>query len=67
MGGGQRGVGVGRGEKKCKNMEGREKRKILRAALREGIKETRDGSGEAYSHVHPLIFENIGDDSYGFK
>ena len=57
------GVGVGRGMKQCKNMEGREKRKILRVPLREGRRETRGGKGEAY----PLIFENKGDDSFGSK
>ena len=62
-----RGGGVGRGMKKCKNMEGREKRKIFCVPLREGRKETRGGRGEAYPPVHPLIFENKGDDSFGFK
>ena len=52
--------------KKCKHMEGREKGKILRVPLREGRRETRGGRGEAYPPVHPLIFENKGDDSFVF-
>ena len=50
-----------------KNMEGREKRKMLRVPLREGRWETRGGRGVAYPSVHPLILEDKGDDSFGFK
>ena len=53
------GAGLGRGKKKCKNIEGREKRKILRVPLREGG--GRQGAGGVRpnppSPVHPLIFE----------
>ena len=54
-----------RGEK-CKNMEWRKKENFSRAAPRweEGDK-GREGRG--LPPVPPLIFKNIGDDSYGFK
>ena len=58
---------VGRGEKKCKNMGGRGlKENFARAApKREEGDKRRERIG--LPPVHPLIFENIGDDSYGFK
>ena len=52
---GKRGSGVGRGEKKVKIWEGGEKRKTLRAPLRGGRRETRDGRGEAYPLSTPHI------------
>ena len=62
---GERGGGGWKRDEKYKNMEGREKRKIVCVPLREGRRETR-GLGEAYPPVHPLIFKNKGDDSFGF-
>ena len=46
--------GVGRGMIKCKNMEGREKRKILRVPLRERRRETRGRMGWGLPPPPPL-------------
>ena len=63
---GKEGAGVGRGEKDVKIWERGEKRKNLRAPLREGRRETRGWEGRGLPPVHPSYLKT-GDDSYGFK
>ena len=63
---GKEGAGVGRREKDVKIWERGEKRKKLRAPLREGRRETRGREGRGLHPVHPSYLKT-GDDSYGFK
>ena len=63
---GKEGAGVGRGEKNVKLWKGGKKENFARAAPRRvGGDKGRDGRD--LSPCPPLIFENIGDDSYGLK